>query len=389
MIKSLRLKNFKLFKEAEIPLERFTVFVGPNSTGKTTILEAIYRLTQLPEKEPGRLFRGGYSPGQIQNKGCAQQVEFGCDVVEGRKELALDCRFRPLNKVRDRMRWMFRVDLDGPRHYRYDLFETPAGGTEFRKKKTDPSLLEGDFSPLSPAFLARLNPHSIIAASDSKRAVLRPRESGRGISSVIQELALKEPSRFRLLQESVKSVIPYVSAIRMEQTTVERTVNQIVTVKGKNEIVPFGEWVEAYRPVLDMQNASGISSESISEGTLLVIGVLTLLIAQSQPRIVLIDGIERGLHPKAMGEFIKVVRQIMQQDADLQIIATSHSPYLVDHLTAEELRLVALGGNGYAQVGKLEDHPDFERWRDAMTPGEFWSSVGEKWVTAKRKPSHA
>jgi hypothetical protein len=32
------------------------------------------------------------------------------------------------------------------------------------------------------------------------------------------------------------------------------------------------------------------------------------------------------------------------------------------------------------QIAKLSDHSDFEKWKDEMTPGEFWSTVGEKWV---------
>jgi len=31
-------------------------------------------------------------------------------------------------------------------------------------------------------------------------------------------------------------------------------------------------------------------------------------------------------------------------------------------------------------IKSLRDHPDFERWKDEMMPGEFWSMVGEDWI---------
>jgi len=43
--------------------------------------------------------------------------------------------------------------------------------------------------------------------------------------------------------------------------------------------------------------------------------------------------------------------------------------------------LTSLDDEGYAVVKPLTDHPEYERWKDLMAPGEFWSTVGEKWVT--------
>jgi predicted ATP-binding protein involved in virulence len=69
----------------------------------------------------------------------------------------------------------------------------------------------------------------------------------------------------------------------------------------------------------------------------------------------------------------------MQRVPDLQIIATAHSPYLLDHLRPEQIRLMTIG-DGYAVCGRLEDHPQFAKWKDEMAPGELWSLFGEKWL---------
>ncbi len=64
----------------------------------------------------------------------------------------------------------------------------------------------------------------------------------------------------------------------------------------------------------------------------------------------------------------------------MQIVATSHSPYLLDHLAPEEVRLTVLDDQGAVVAGRLDEHPEFEKWKETMAPGEFWSMVGEKWL---------
>ena len=50
---------------------------------------------------------------------------------------------------------------------------------------------------------------------------------------------------------------------------------------------------------------------------------------------------------------------------------------------------MAIDDAGSAQCGSLVDHPDFNRWKDTMLTGEFWSMVGEKWLLEKQGKAHA
>jgi len=79
-------------------------------------------------------------------------------------------------------------------------------------------------------------------------------------------------------------------------------------------------------------------------------------------------------------ELISVLRKLLEQYPDLQIIATSHSPYILSKLEWNEVRVTGLKDDGSAICARLEDHPEVERWREAMTPGEFWSHAGDDWV---------
>ena len=56
MLKSLELENFKAFgKRVRIPCAPITLIFGENSSGKSSILQALYLLKQTPESKTGAL----------------------------------------------------------------------------------------------------------------------------------------------------------------------------------------------------------------------------------------------------------------------------------------------------------------------------------------------
>jgi len=75
-----------------------------------------------------------------------------------------------------------------------------------------------------------------------------------------------------------------------------------------------------------------------------------------------------------------LLRTVLEENPDLQIIATTHSPYVVDEFDLKEVRVAWANKDGMTQCARLESHPEFERWKDELWPGEFWSVVGEEWV---------
>jgi predicted ATPase len=127
-----------------------------------------------------------------------------------------------------------------------------------------------------------------------------------------------------------------------------------------------------------------VSATAASEGTLLVLGLLTVLHSRATTRLILLDDLDRGLHPIAQKNLIATLRRLLAVNPEMQLVATSHSPYLLDNLQPEEVRITALDGNGQARCARLVDHPEFEKWREQMLPGEFWSVYGERWIN----PSH-
>jgi formate-dependent nitrite reductase cytochrome c552 subunit len=68
------------------------------------------------------------------------------------------------------------------------------------------------------------------------------------------------------------------------------------------------------------------------------------------------------------------------QGAESQIFATCHSPYMIDHFKADEVIVTCPLDDGMSIAAPLSRHPDYERWKDELSTGDFWRTVGEAWV---------
>jgi predicted ATP-dependent endonuclease of OLD family len=56
MISQVAIRNFKSLRDVRVDLERFTVFVGPNGSGKTALLEAIHNAVRAATGDPVKVF---------------------------------------------------------------------------------------------------------------------------------------------------------------------------------------------------------------------------------------------------------------------------------------------------------------------------------------------
>ncbi|XXV32419.1 ATP-binding protein [Sorangium sp. So ce1389] len=189
------------------------------------------------------------------------------------------------------------------------------------------------------------------------------------------------PEAFLSIQEAAKRVIPTLERIRTRRAKVQRQEYQSITVDGDEatqRAVDRFYWGQQL--VLDFKGAPDVPAPLASEGTLLVIGLLTALWMDPRPRLLLLDDIDKALHPRAQEELVAQIRKILEMTPDLQVVATSHSPYLLDHFEAQDVLLTALLPDGSTACARLTDHPDFDRWKSTTRSGELWSFVGEDWV---------
>ncbi len=169
-----------------------------------------------------------------------------------------------------------------------------------------------------------------------------------------------------------------------------RTLRERVTHRRMEKLDIDGQPV--WRPIdeaqlgdrfeIEFDDGSAIPSDLLSEGTVLALGLLTKLREPGRPRLLLLDDIDRGLHLGAQVKLVQGLRDLMQLDPELQIVGTTHSPYLLDLFEPAEVRVLALDAERRTHARPLTEHPDFGKWKFGTQTGELWAALGEEWVLA-------
>jgi hypothetical protein len=102
-----------------------------------------------------------------------------------------------------------------------------------------------------------------------------------------------------------------------------------------------------------------VSARSVSDGTLRFLGLVTALLTAEKGSLIVLEEPDVGLHPARIHLLARLMEQVTQ-GRDVQVVATTHSPTLLAHLSAESLaNVVALGRNDEGctvceRIGNLE-----------------------------------
>ena len=112
-------------------------------------------------------------------------------------------------------------------------------------------------------------------------------------------------------------------------------------------------------------------SEKLSEGTKLLLIILTIIHQERAPRLILLEDLDRGLHPRLFADVVSMLRDIVDEKG-IQIIATTHNPYLLDEFADnEEAVLIVEKENGESTIttlaARMEKHANVE-----AALGELW-----------------
>ena len=352
MLDTIRLVNFKNHRDTSIRLGRLTLLVGPNGAGKSGVLQAIDTAWH-DFVEPERVTVGAKLTGLVRSG----QQGFLLELHETRGALqggpwTLRCQSRG-DQPADPEPSIDFADMSG------------RGNTAVPKTRAPQAAREA----LGKVLRLHLSAQRLAAASALDADHSQIDSEGFGLPSVIANLLLSDRDRFDALEADLRAIVPAVKRIRI------RRISRPVKPQGESVRRDLVDQLS-----LDMASGDELPPEAISEGTLILLGLLTVLNAADSPRLLLIDDIDQALHPRAQADLIQLLRQALDRHPGLQIVATSHSPYLIDELRDDEVWVLNTRDDGTAVAACLADHPDGTRFRGTLRTGEFLSAVGEDWV---------
>lgn len=375
MLEEVILHNFKSHKSTQLSLDksRLHALVGQNSSGKTSVLQALHYLSRLADSEFKNIFpsQSPRAPEVITTIGQDKMSVTGSGFWGYRErktwEASYNFQQQSTNYWFPTASW--KVNQNG---------ETVPGGWS--------SSLSKALDPIPQAL--RYSVHLKLVATNLAKAAysdaITPRVEfdGSGLAPTLDYLRNEAPDKFQSLQEMLQRIVPGVREVGVRRAKVPVNRQRLIEVDGKSISYEESQEMAGQEVVLDMNTGKRIPAHAISEGTMLTLGLLTVLINPNQPNLVLLDDVEQGLHPKAQRELITVFKEIIQDNNNLQIIFSTHSPYIIDELFPSQVHVLTNTNSGFNRSKRLDEHPDVEWAKQTLTTGEFWDAEGEDWVIA-------
>jgi len=385
MITKASFKNLKLLRDVEFPLGRLNVIVGANGVGKSTALlglnllsASLARLRENPAA-PGealtRLFTGAADRESMVSKPDADGFTIGVDFRDGD-----------------------RVDLKvgtgeilsligvGSFHFRH---LGPHGGTTLDIRSTSGPdafgfAVEAERIGLGRWPLVRLDAQKLGASHYSPQRDADLGFDGEGLASVLQRIQIARDGRLERIEASVAAVVPQARRIRTTQEPISLTEHVPVVIDGKTSFVSHQREHTGAGFEVEWGDVGWVNARHLSEGTLLVIGLTTLL-ANNPPSLVLIDDLDKALHPVAQIEVVKMLQAFVDANPQVQVLATTHSPFVVDAMQPEQVLVAGSVDARTTTILRLTEHPTWSKQKPYLKPGEFWSAVGESWVAEPKR----
>lgn len=121
-------------------------------------------------------------------------------------------------------------------------------------------------------------------------------------------------------------------------------------------------------------------AEEVSEGVLYFLALLCIVHQPDPPKLLLLEEPEKGIHPRRIKEVMDFIFELARL-RDIQIILTSHSPYVVDHFAdIPECISVFDRENGETVIRNAADIIE-ETNAKLNKPIRYSDALGEHWVS--------
>lgn len=356
MITRFRLENFKAHRDTDLALRQFTVLVGDNGSGKTSVLEALQLLDELHERT-------------------AHTDELGLDELLRRDAKRMSLSYEGHMREGQWATTLEITDFGSEPMLRLD--GQVASGARFGWAFDLSNLHEDDLREqlsictdlIGRVALYRFRADQVAASAYSDEAGVTVAADGAQTAVVLADLKLADDERFDRIEEALRRLVPSLDRVRIAPAMVERG--------------PGSPPVRGSKVHFDFRGAKNVPGHHASQGTLVVLALLTVLHGPNRPRVILLDDFDHSLHPRAQMELVRMIKDLLELDEfkDIQIIATTHSPYVLDEMSPSDVIAFALREDGTVAAKSLSEHPDAPRVNGSLKAGELWTLDAERdWV---------
>lgn len=371
MISELKIRNFKSLESVDLKLGHFNLLVGANASGKSNFLDALrflqrvgngFRLDEILDGKPPSAtslrwqgIRGG-----------AKFVTFRMPDGTSALETSFQVRISncgPIERSTEDLIYNLSFDTEnGAPNYDDEL--VTRGDKVLVKSELGRTAKAKSNTPLPENVLdlSKVNLLSLLASTDiiAERAGLAVKQMGKQDKEKNEgDLLIEEVTSISRDFRNMQFLDPIPSVLRDYSSKVERMsesgegfaalIHEIDSGGSKPALL---EWLKELRPdeVDDILALEGLNNDFmvtvkegkkefrapvLSEGTLRFIALAAAFFQPSMPKVLVIEEIEKGLHPSRLRLLLELMRS-QSKRTGTQVFATTHSPTLLNWLTEED-----------------------------------------------------
>lgn len=302
-----------------------TGLIGPNGSGKSSLIEGIMRMGALARLPPSEAVSDGEGGGD------RAEVRFRFTPPFAAWEVVMRCATRDHC---DALQWIHR-----------DGVESPAEREALRERLRRVRRYEFEQAAM------------VRGDAGAPDAELAP--DGANLAAVMQHRRTAHPAAYERWRRDVLRALPEYDAVSAETDAEGRAFIRL-------RLVEEGEVIQ---------------HEDLSHGSLCALAIFCLANDPSPPAVLCVEDLDRGLHPRLLREARDALYRLSHpgngepRPGHSQIVATTHSPYLLDLFREHPEEVVIAEKHGRASTfRRLCDCPDLSEMMAGVSLGDLWYS---------------
>lgn len=341
MIDSFRAKNYGCLKDVQLALTGFQALIGPNDSGKSTILRALrtilFRVSGGTFSGTTTLWTTPFDPG------------FGPPPWHGAKLTATSSGGVYQLVAKHAIQETVSV---GPGTVASLVASSGLGAPLDSERSDNPPKIAKAMESFGTATLVRLDadalrrPSALIPDATAKQFT---DERGAGLPGIYQAIQGLGDDSFSTISERFKALFPTVKRLGVRAVSEHQLEMEVGLLDG-----------------------SRVGARQMSEGMLYYLAFAALPYIQKVD-LLLVEEPENGLHPSRIADVAKMLRAFHEESGTKVLMAT-HSPLVVNELEPEEVIVVTRHPERGTRLTPMPATKDFASRSKVYALGELWLS---------------
>lgn len=375
MLTSLRIQNFRSIRDASVKLGQVNLFIGPNNSGKSNFLKGITMFNAYLTAFPG-----GYklTPEQFQSRLPRESslviredkvIRFGAQMSNDQQAVSLIIGYayedEDYEERRGKLTGKVAIlpSITSPQDFKsYSEERELEDYLNYQQEEHGPQLIWQAKAHFANMRLYKFEPAAFIFSTElSDQPFLEA--SGRNITSFLYTLSQNHEENFASLRSDLAQCVVTLTSVSTPPDP---------NVKGNLRLKFFDAKKRSYW------------AEEVSEGVLYFLALLCIVHQPDSPKLLLLEEPEKGIHPRRIKEVMDFIFELARL-RDIQIILTSHSPYVVDHF-ADIPECISVfdredGETVIRNAGDIITETNAKLEAEGKKPIRYTDALGEYWVS--------